>query len=267
MISLTFIGHATWVVEGDGWRVITDPVFSRRIAGVWPRLKPPAISPEAIDPPDAVLVSHPHLDHMDLPSLRRLKGDDTALIVPRGVGNLAKKLNYPKNIVLDKWERAEISNGVSVSATPAIHLGIRGMGMGASARGAVGYVVESGDWSVYFAGDTAYGPIFSEIRKRLKPRVALLPIGAYRPWFLMRHFHMNPALAVKAFIESGAEWCLPCHYGSFVLSLEHPREPLRLFKKEAAKSGVAEKVVIVSRGHTVKFGGACPSVTPARRGP
>ncbi len=261
MVSLTFIGHASWLVEGDGWRVITDPIFSKRIAGIWPRLNPPALTPESIGPLDAVLISHPHLDHMDLPSLKLLKEKSGALMVPEGTGNLAERLNYSKTVATDIWERTEFSTGFSVTATPAVHLGIRGMGMGASARGAAGYVIESGDLRLYFAGDTAYGQIFTEIRERLRPHAALLPIGAYRPWFFMRHFHMSPALAVKAFIETGADWCVPYHYGSFVLSLEHPREPLRLFKKEAIRNDIMNKVVIVPRGGTAKLGGAYPPVT------
>jgi len=227
-------------------------MLSRRIAGLYPRLNPPAISTRDMPPVNAVLISHPHLDHMDIPTLDRLD-KSAAVVVPRGTGNMAETLGYKETVAMRTWEEFSPANGIKVTATPAVHIGVRGWGLRAAARGAVGYVVEMSGLKIYFAGDTAYGPHFGEIREKLKPDIALLPIGAYRPWFFMKNFHMDPASALKAFEDLGAKWCLPYHWGTFVLSLEPVNEPLRLFRREAMRRDVWEKIVVLERGQTADF--------------
>ncbi len=259
MISLTFIGHATWLIEWPGGRVLTDPMLSSRIAGIWPRLNPPALGAEELPPVDTVLISHPHLDHMDIPTLRRLNRNAT-LAVPRETAGLAKRLGYRETAALDDWNSFEPAPGLKITAVPAIHVGIRVVGLGASARGAIGYVIEAAGRSIYFAGDTAYGPHFTQIRERTNPDVAILPIGAYSPWFFMKYFHMSPRAALRAFGDLGAEWCIPCHFGTFALSLEPARQPLQLFKREAARHDLTDRTVIVDRGQTAVFNNKKPQI-------
>jgi len=252
------------LIEFPGGSLLADPMLSARIMGLWPRLKPPGLRVEDLPPVDAVLISHPHLDHMDIPTLRRLSRDAT-LIVPRDTAKLAKTLGYRETAALDEWDSIEPVAGLKIVAVPAIHVGIRGMGLGATARGALGYVVETAEGSVYFAGDTAYGPHFIEIRERLSPDVAMLPIGAFVPWLLMKHFHMGPQTALQAFVDLGAEWFVPHHYGTFILSLEAARAPLRLLRREVIRRNMMDQLVIVRRGKTAVFTDGKPDVKPYRQ--
>ena len=261
MISLTFIGHASWLIESGGKRILTDPVFSTRLGGIWPRVSSPGLNLNELPPIDAILISHPHLDHMDIPTLRRLPRN-AVLVVPQNTESLANRLGYRETAALENWQEIQPLDDLAITAVPAKHLGIRSWGMGAHARGAVGYIVEIDGQSIYYAGDTAYGPHFSEIRERCHPMLAMLPIGAYRPWFFMRHFHMNPEFALKAFKDLEAKWLAPYHWGSFVLSFEPVTEPLKLLKKKAEQMGVLDRILIIPRGKTALMNDGTPQIKP-----
>ncbi|MFC1849382.1 MBL fold metallo-hydrolase [candidate division CSSED10-310 bacterium] len=249
-VSLTFIGHATWLIEGNGLRILTDPVLGWSIAGIYPRLTPPALSLAELPHTDVVLISHPHYDHLDVPTLRQLD-QNCKLVVPRGLEDFTSKFGFREIIPLRTWDRINITDKLKITAVPVRHALMRGIGPGATVRGAVSYVLELADHRIYFAGDTAYHKHFASIREKTRPDIALLPIGAYRPWFIMRHFHLNPRLAIQAFLDLQADWCLPYHWGTFVLSLESLAEPIELFKQEALKKGLAEKIICAQHGDTV----------------
>jgi L-ascorbate metabolism protein UlaG (beta-lactamase superfamily) len=117
-------------------------------------------------------------------------------------------------------------------------------------RGYGGYVINSGNHSVYHSGDTAYFSGFHEIGARLKPQVALLPIGAYFP-DSYRTVHTSPEEAVRGFIELGAEHMVPMHYGTFRLGREPMDEPLQRVKAEAARLGINGKLKILEEGETM----------------
>ena len=137
-----------------------------------------------------------------------------------------------------------------VTHTPARHWGARMLRD--YHRGYGGYVVRGGKHSLYHAGDTAYFDGFREIGERLRPEIALLPIGAYNPPSF-RNVHTSPEDAVRAFRDMGAAYLVPMHYGSFRLSHEPMDEPLRLLAQESAAQGVAEKVVVLEEGVTRFF--------------
>ncbi len=221
-VRVTFVGHATLLVQMDGLNVLTDPVWSDRASPVGfagpRRVRPPGVRFEDLPPIDVVLVSHNHYDHLDLPTLERLAAahhprifvglGNGELLASRGIGGVSE---------LDWWHRAELAPGVSVVSVPEQHFS----GRGTADRNATlwtGWVVEGPAGRVYFAGDTAYGPHFAATRERLGPmRAALLPIGAYEPRWFMGAVHMSPAEAVQAALDLGARTAVAMHFGTFAL--------------------------------------------------
>ena len=141
-------------------------------------------------------------------------------------------------------------DGISVVHTPSRHWGarvVRDMH-----RGFGGYVIRSRRESLYHAGDTAYFPGFREIGERLRPELAMLPIGAYEPPSF-RNVHTSPADAVRAFLDLRARYMVPMHYGSFRLSHEPMDEPLKFLASEAQKHGIEDRVLVLQEGVTQVF--------------
>jgi L-ascorbate metabolism protein UlaG (beta-lactamase superfamily) len=150
---------------------------------------------------------------------------------------------------LEWWESVD-AQGLKVTMTPCRHWGAR-MFRDVH-RGYGGYVVEGGGQSVYHSGDTAYFEGFREIGRRLKPEVALLPIGAYFP-DSYRSVHTSPEEAVRGFVELGADQMVPMHYGTFRLGREPMDEPLKRLEAEAARLGIKRQLKILEEGETMQL--------------
>ena len=211
-LSLTFAGHATVLLAMDGVRLLTDPLLRRRI-GVLIRRSP--IPPLAVRRGlDAVLISHAHLDHLDVPSLR-LIDRGTPIIVPRGLGRLLRRLGFVP-LEMEVGDEVEIGPSrargasdrgrVSVKAVPADHAGTR-YPLG-SESAALGYVV-SGGLSAYFAGDTG---LYEGMRDLGPLDVAVLPVGGWGP--RLPDDHLNPLSAAKALELLRPSACVPVHWGT-----------------------------------------------------
>src|SRR5512146_33250 len=221
-LGLTFIGHSSFFVQIGGKNVVIDPNFAQWLF-ILKRLRRPGVKVKDLPPIDAVLVTHAHFDHLHRPSLRaiaratrRKRRPAPLIVVPSNVADLVSDLGFRDIVQMDWWETKKIE-GVSISHTPSRHWGarvIRDMH-----RGYGGYVLKCRGESVYHAGDTAYFEGFREIGERLKPEVALLPIGAYHP-ASFRNVHTSPEDAVRAFMDMGSRWLVPMHYGTFRLSHE-----------------------------------------------
>src|SRR6266436_1860867 len=231
-LGVTFIGHSSFLLQVDGRKVLIDPVFSKRLI-LLRRQRRPGVLMEELPPIDLVLLTHAHMDHLDMASLRRviratrrLTGGAPEVVVPRGV------------------------QGLKVTMTPCRHWGAR-MFRDVH-RGYGGYVVEGGGKSVYHSGDTAYFEGFREIGRRLKPEIALLPIGAYFP-DSYRSVHTSPEEAVRAFVELGAEQMVPMHYGTFRLGREPMDEPLKRLETEAARLGIKTQIKVLEEGETLQL--------------
>jgi L-ascorbate metabolism protein UlaG (beta-lactamase superfamily) len=253
--GLTFIGHSSFFVQTSGLNLLIDPVFARWLF-VLKRLRQPGLRIRDLPPLDLVLVTHAHFDHLHRPSLRaivrhtqRTGRPAPRIVIPRNVADLVSDLGFREIIELDWWGEYQ-QDGISVVHTPSRHWGarvIRDMH-----RGYGGYVLRTGAETVYHAGDTAYFSGFREIGERLHPQLALLPIGAYHP-ASFRNVHASPADAVRAFLELGARWMVPMHYGSFRLSHEPIDEPLKLLASEARNAGVQDRVLVLQEGVTQLF--------------
>jgi L-ascorbate metabolism protein UlaG (beta-lactamase superfamily) len=172
-------------------------------------------------------------------------------VVPTDVGDLVRGLGFSQVIELRWWERSEV-HGLSVTHTPAKHWGTRWITDGH--RGYGGYLVAGGVRRLYYSGDTAYFSGFHEIGARLRPEIALLPIGAYSP-DSYRAVHTSPEDALRALEDLGAQTMVPMHYGTFWLSQEPLQEPLPRLLTSAGKLGLAERIAVIREGETQIFRG------------
>ncbi len=221
--SLTWIGHATFVLRLGGKLVATDPIWSHRISGVITRKAPPGVALQRVPPLDVVTVSHNHYDHLDLPSLKRI-GPKALYVVPQGNGALLRKAGLSRVVELDWWE-SHVEGGLTITLVPARHWSMRLPWTRNEALWG-GFVYASSEGVAYHAGDTAAFDGFAEIGRRAGPiDWAMLPIGAYEPRWFMEPQHMNPADAVGAFQALGARHLVAMHWGTFRLTDEALSEP------------------------------------------
>ncbi|MDX6355111.1 MAG: hypothetical protein QOF98_2014, partial [Streptomyces sp.] len=225
-VSVTWAGHASWIVRIGGLTVLTDPVWSRRIPGTPARITPVGVPWSALPPIDAVVISHNHYDHLDAPTLKRLPRA-TALFVPAGLANWFRRRGFTRVTELDWWEAAEFG-GVRFDFVPAHHWSRRTLIDACRSLWGGWVLSDAAGPRVYFAGDTGYGHFFREIG-RVYPGIdlAMLPIGAYAPRWMLRPVHTDPEEAVQAFLDVGAAAMAPMHWATFLLSSEPPLEPLR----------------------------------------
>ena len=255
-MGLTFIGHSSFFLQIGGQNIVIDPNYAKWIF-VLKRLRRPGVKVRDLPAIDVVLVSHAHFSHLHRPSLRaiarhsrKLNGVAPTLIVPEHVTDLVFDLGFRKVIEMKWWEELQVRN-LTITHTPAQHWGariIRDMH-----RGFGGYVIKSNKHSVYHSGDTAYFEGFSEIGRRLRPELALLPIGAYDPPSF-RNVHTSPEDAVQAFRDMNARWMVPMHYGTFRLSHEPMDEPLQKLEEQAEKHHLTDRVLVLKEGLTRIFG-------------
>jgi L-ascorbate metabolism protein UlaG (beta-lactamase superfamily) len=241
-LRVTWVNHATLLVQLDGVNILTDPVWSDRVSPVsWAgprRHRAPGIRFEDLPPIDVVAVSHNHYDHMDVATLRRLV-DAHKPVIFCGLGNGAflEKEGVSGSRELDWWDSVGIDGDVRLTSVPARHFSARGPGDRDRALW-TGFVFSGPGGSVYFAGDTGYGSHFAEIGERLGPiDVALLPIGAFRPRWFMSPVHIDPREAIEAHRDLGAHVTIPMHYGTFPLGDDGETEPVDVLRQALGATG------------------------------
>ncbi len=232
-LRITLVNHSSLILQQRDANILTDPIWSWRAGPVsWlgpRRHRAPGVALEDLPPIDAVLISHNHYDHLDLPTLRRLMSrGDTTFIVPIGVAALLRLQNIGPVHELD-WGESSVHPGFTIHSVPALHFSARSIFDTARTLWC-GYVIECQRRLIYFAGDTAFGAHFAQIREAFGPfRLALLPIGAYEPRWFMSAVHMSPEEAVRAHEILGASTSVAIHHGTFQLadeSLDTPQKQL-----------------------------------------
>ncbi len=223
--AVTWIGHASYVLQIGGLTILTDPVWSRKIPGVKPRLTPPGVPLSGVGRVDAVVISHNHYDHLDAPTIGQLPRD-TPMLVPAMLGYWFRRRSFTHVVELDWWESIRLGE-VELAFVPAHHWSRRSLTDTCKSLWG-GWVLTQGDTKVYFAGDTGYGHWFGEIAAH-HPGIglALLPVGAYEPNWFMKPVHMNPEEAVRACADLGAPRMATMHWGTFMLSAEPLLDPVR----------------------------------------
>ena len=248
--SVTWIGHATLLVQSGDFSVITDPVFASRV-GLLRRTAPPGVPLAGLPPLDLCIVSHNHRDHLDTDSIRAL-GPEVTYVAPLGLSRLLRSLGVFRVIELDWWQSSTVmgrSGGVAeVTLLPAQHWSQRGPFDGNQSLWG-GFHLALPGANVYFAGDTGYPASFAEIGRRF-PGIdfALLPIGAYEPRWFMKPQHLGPEDAALAFGELGAQSIVPMHWGTFWLADEPMHEPP--IKLRTALGSEAHRMLELAIGQT-----------------
>jgi L-ascorbate metabolism protein UlaG (beta-lactamase superfamily) len=247
--AIQYVGHGTVLVDLDGVRLLTDPLLRNRVAHLRRAAK---VDARALRGVDAVLISHLHYDHLDLPSLQRL-GHEMPVVAPRGAGAMIRRKAGVKNVVeLSAGEEIHVG-AVTVRATRAEHDSAR-LPFGATAE-PLGYVIEGGGRSVYFAGDT---DVFAGMAELGPVDLALLPIWGWGP--TMGPGHMDPERAAEAAALLGARIAIPIHWGTYYpihLGLRGPpgflTTPPALFEQAVSEQAPATEVRVLRPGERTEL--------------
>ncbi len=245
-LAVTLIGHASLLIQAAGRNLLVDPVWAERASPFqWAgprRVNHPAVAFDSLPPIDAVLLTHSHYDHMDIPTLQRLwRRDRPRIVAPLGNDGVVTS-TAPDIAVetLDWGQTLALDGGVALWLHPANHWSARSW---TDPRMALwgGFVIKPPTGCIYVAGDTGYGDgqIFRDVRARYgAPDLAILPIGAYEPRWFMKDQHANPAEAVQIMLDCGAAQALGVHWGTFQLTDEPRLEPAQTLARELERRGL-----------------------------
>ena len=236
-IHAAWLGHSTVLLRLDGYTILTDPILFKRVGLSFgpvtlglKRFVEPALAADALPKIDLVLLSHAHLDHFDIPTLRALESKSTRLITASGTSDLLR---------LDRWRSVqELRWGQTAQAGPATIRAFEVNHWGARMRtdtwrGYNGYIIELGGHRVLFPGDTADTTAFRQLHTARGFDLAAMPIGAYNPWI---RYHCTPEQAWRMANEAGAGVLIPIHHQTFSLSHEPRTEPIERFYSAAGSS-------------------------------
>jgi L-ascorbate metabolism protein UlaG (beta-lactamase superfamily) len=251
-LAVTWFGHSSALLEVDGRRVLLDPVWGERVSPsptIGPsRLHEPPAPVETLPPVDAVLISHDHYDHLDLPTVRALIQTQSApFVVPLGIGAHLRGWGVPEDRIVElDWDGATTVAGLTLTCTEARHFSGRFFARDTTLWSS--WVVAGPRHRVFFGGDTGYTPAFAGIGARLGPfDLALQPVGAYNDaWHAI---HMDPEEAVRAHGDLGAKVLMPIHWATFNLAFHRWAEPVQRLLVAAAARDV--QVVVPRPGERV----------------
>ena len=250
-IVVTFINHATFLIQVDGVNILTDPVYSKRTSPVqWlgpKRVHAPGVALANLPPIDIVLISHNHYDHLDKDTLQQLfERQEQPPVILAGLGNgqLFQRLGLHSYHDMDWNDRFE-THGLEVVFTECRHRS--GRGIGDQMKTLWGsFVLKTSAGNIYFAGDTGYGPHLRQAGTEHGPfALSLLPIGAYDPRWFMADVHLNPEEAVKAHQDLRSRQSIAMHFGTFRLTYEGIEEPLTDLQLAIEKYALAPQRFLV----------------------
>ena len=253
-VRVTWIGHSTFLIQHQGRNILTDPIFgncqpSLPLARLR-RVAPPGLSFEALPPIHDVLISHCHYDHLDLPTVRRLDSVHAPKFwLPSGLARWFERHSIRRCAELAWWDATRFSEEIQLHCVPAQHFAARSP-FDRDRTHWCGWVIKSQAKAVFFAGDTGYCPVFREIGDRFDGfDLAMIPIGVYRPRWLMQPIHINPDEAVRIHMDVRSRLSLACHWGTFALADDPLGEPPTLLAQALASRNLS-----VSQYRVLRFG-------------
>lgn len=255
-MALTFVNHATFLIQFSGVNILTDPVWSDRLGPIkfigTKRVRKPGIKFEDLPKIDVIVISHNHYDHLDVETLKKLNDlFSPKIVVPIGDKDLIESIGFKDVHILDWWESVQINPKTLINFTPTQHSSRRSIfDLDKSLWG--GYYIQHEKKTVYFDGDAGYSTHYTEIKKRLgSPDVALLGIGAYLPRWFMKPLHMDPADAVQAHKDLEAKLSIGMHFGTFQLGGEKFNQPQEDLLKALIKESLPlDSFIILQEGET-----------------
>lgn len=228
-LTITWLGHSTLIIEIDGHRLITDPMFSDRcspISFLGPsRFFPLPIDPEQLPVMDGVIISHDHYDHLDADSIKLLANTNTKFYVPLGVGAHLEAWGVQSEDIVEMgwWQSHQVSNNLTLVNTPARHFSGRAL-LDRNKTLWSSWVIQGKYHNLYFSGDTGLSPHFQEIGDRYGPfDIAFLEVGAFNEFW--SNVHLGPNNAVKAYEMLRARYLYPIHWATFNLALHGWDDP------------------------------------------
>jgi L-ascorbate metabolism protein UlaG (beta-lactamase superfamily) len=251
-LAVTWFGHASALLEVDGARVLVDPVWGERVSPC-PTLGPVRLHPapgpvEELPPVDAIVVSHDHYDHLDLPTVRTLLRSQRApFVVPLGIGVHLRSWGVPDDRIVElDWNGSTTVGGLTLTCTEARHFSGRFFARDTTLWAS--WVVAGPRHRVFFGGDTGYTPAFAGVGARFGPfDLTLLPVGAYNDAW--KAIHMDPEEAVRAHGDLGGRVLLPIHWATFNLAFHRWAEPVQRTLAAAERTGTT--VVVPRPGERV----------------
>jgi L-ascorbate metabolism protein UlaG (beta-lactamase superfamily) len=261
-VRLSFVGHASWLIQTSGVNILIDPVWSERASPIrWAgpkRVNAPGISFGVLPPIDIVLVSHGHYDHLDIETLSKLAAKfSPRIITPLGNDVTMRRANPALRAEGFDWhQRVELRGTLAATLVPTRHWSARGLFDRNRALWA-SFVLETPAGKIYIVCDSGYGEgkHFRRVEQAHGPlRLAILPIGAYEPRWFMRDQHMNPADAVKAFADCGAEQALAHHHGTFQLTDEAIDAPVEALYAALEQANIPrERFIALKPGQVLEI--------------
>jgi len=258
-VSLTYVNHATHLIQVAGLNVLTDPMFSKRaspLSWLGPRRhRAPGIAFQELPRIHVVLISHNHYDHMDLPTIRDLANQhDPLFVTPLGNGKYLQRAGAKTIVELDWWQKTELPSGGILHLAQVQHWSSRSLFDTNEALWG-GFVLQVNGLNIYFGGDSGYGPHYIETKNRYGPMdVSILPIGSYEPRWFMKEQHMNPEEGIQAHRDLQSRFSIGTHVGTFDLANDGVDRPIQEFKMGLAKAGIQESEFVIQRnGESVVY--------------
>ena len=248
-ISVTFLKHASVVINDGGRFMIVDPVFAD-IFWFIKDFSPLAFDPGTIPAPQHVLITHGHYDHLDTPSLASFK-KDTHVVTPLGYNQNFKELGMTNRTQLD-WYNRYRDGGLEITLLPCNHWTMRNPITGPNRSLWGSYLIRTaGGYTIYISGDTAYFEGFDQLGKEYDIDLAIFNVGAYEPRWFMAQSHINPRETVQAFKALDARKLMAIHWGTFRLGNEPVHFPPMQVKEELEKEGLLDRLVDLKQGETM----------------